>query len=405
MLKFIKRLLLLSIVLLLAAGIWGYKNGMTTDNYQTFFSEIISPDQQKESQQKTEDLQTKKSSKSTTTAEVKKQRLSNQERQTLLENPFAELDAYARKVPASTTTEIESLARYLSQKATTDLEKARAIYIWITDNIRYDDDAFNSGNYPVYSAEYVLRNRKAVCEGYSNLFTALGTAMDLAVEQVVGYSKGYGYTPGTQLKESDHAWNIVKINGDWKIMDATWGSSHGENVNGKLVSKKQFDNYWFDVDPYEAIFNHFPEDAANAFVQPLITLDQYEQMPVIEKGYFELGFKGKETFLLVQENPNLVFPKTYHVETPIKLIAAPKFKELEMGTSYYFECYIPEGVKVAAISTNNEWTHFKKTAEIFTLNFMPKATGELKIVVQHEKSGKLFSTILAYTLVRNKTAI
>ncbi|MFK8102322.1 MAG: transglutaminase domain-containing protein [Saprospiraceae bacterium] len=398
MIKLIKRLVLFSIATLIAGGIWGYKNGMTIDNYQAFLSETFSTNPQLASTPDIAIQRTKKSS----TSNTEKKNLTNQELQALLENPFSAIDTYARKAPASSTTAIETLANYLSKKATTDLEKARAIYSWMTDNISYDDDAFNSGNYPVYSAEYVLQNRKAVCEGYSNLFVALGEEMDLEVEKIVGYSKGYNYVPGKQLKESDHAWNAVKINGNWKIMDATWGSGSGENVNGKLVSKKEFDNYWFDVDPYEAIFNHFPEDKENAFIQPLISLNQYEQMPLIEKGYFELGFNGKETFLSVQDNPNLTFPKIYSFETPIKLIAAPKFKELKMEESYYFECYIPKGLNVAAISVNNEWTHFKKTDGKFTLDFAPTETGVLKIAVQHEDSGEQFSTILKYIVVRNK---
>ncbi len=42
MLKFIKRLFQLIIIFLFCGGVWGYKSGMTIDNYKEFISETIS---------------------------------------------------------------------------------------------------------------------------------------------------------------------------------------------------------------------------------------------------------------------------------------------------------------------------------------------------------------------------
>lgn len=407
MLKFIKRLLILSIVLLIGGGIWGYKNGMTKDNYKEFIKERLAKFRQKEeplkvenkpnNEKKTLNLKNKPKSKKKVTEEYKLQPLPK--------NPFSSIDRFSKNVPSSETVDVESLAQYLQQKAKTDIEKARAIYIWITDNIRYDDEAYNSGNYPDYTAEYVLQNRKAVCEGYSNLFLALGEEIGIEVEKISGYSKGYSYRVGKKFKESDHAWNAVKINGEWKIIDSTWGSGYGKNVNGKLVSKKKFDNYWFNVDPFEAIFNHFAEDSEFNFIESSISLNQYEQMPNIDEEYFELGFSGKETFSIVNSNPNTEFPKSYSPKTYVNLISAPKFKNLNMNQSYYFEFYIPRGYKVAVIDSNNDWIYFERDNGKFTINFLPKELGELKVSVQSEKSGKSFDTILVYNISENKNSI
>jgi len=390
-------------MLLIGGGIWCYKNGITKDDYEEFISEIISTYQQKEPVPQVEDepkIKEKSPKLSTDVKVVKKYEL-----QPFPRNPFSSIDEYSKKAPASATTDIQSLANYLNKKAETDTEKARAIYIWITDNIRYDDDAFNSGNYSNYTAEYVLQNRKAVCEGYSNLFLNLGEEMGIEVEKISGYSKGYDYKTGKKFDKSNHAWNAVKINGKWKIVDSTWGSGYGENMNGKLVSKKKFDGYWFNVDPFEAIFNHFPENNELSFVQPLISLSQYEQMPNLDKEYFDLGFNGRETFRNVISKLNSEFPKSYSLKTFIKLVSAPKFKTLKIDDSYYFEFYIPRGLKVAAITSSNDWTYFEREKGKFTLNFSPKEIGELKISVQHEKSEDSFGTILVYNVNQNKESI
>ena len=106
---------------------------------------------------------------------------------------FISIDLHARNCPISEEASIELLANYLQRKAITDLEKARSIYIWLTKNVSYDDIGFNSGIYGDLSAEGVLKSRKAVCEGFSNLFLALGKQMKLEIQKVSGYAKGYGY--------------------------------------------------------------------------------------------------------------------------------------------------------------------------------------------------------------------
>ena len=52
----------------------------------------------------------------------------------------------------------------------------------------------------------------------------------LEVEEISGVSKGAGYEPGMFTQNPDntddgaHAWNKVKIDGTWFLMDATWSA-------------------------------------------------------------------------------------------------------------------------------------------------------------------------------------
>ena len=52
----------------------------------------------------------------------------------------------------------------------------------------------------------------------------------LEVETISGVSKGAGYEPGMFTKnpynndDCAHAWNKVKIDGTWFLMDATWSA-------------------------------------------------------------------------------------------------------------------------------------------------------------------------------------
>src|ERR1700752_3032669 len=136
---------------------------------------------------------------------------------------FDKLDEYARKAPKQYEENTKLLAEYLIIPAKSDLEKARVIYSWMATHIKYDASAFNSNKLGDQSSLSVMKKKKGVCEGYSNLMKELCGYAGLECEKVVGYSKGYGYEVGDKIKQTDHAWNVIKIEGKWKLVDATWG--------------------------------------------------------------------------------------------------------------------------------------------------------------------------------------
>lgn len=394
--KLFKRLLLLCSLVLLAGGAWGYYHGLRPDNVKTFMSNLISGH--------TNDADT------TSTGQVKNKRkkglipafkdknATSADLQPVPPNPFSKIDKHARNCPESWEGSIDSIAIYLQEGARSDLEKARAIYIWLTDNIKYDDAGYNSGDYSDTGARAVLSTRKSVCDGFSNLFLALGEEMGLDIKKVTGYAKGYGYTPGMKFKDTDHAWNIIKIDNNWRIFDATWGQGFGENINGKLVSKNEFDEYWFNVDPYEAIFSHLPGNNEPAYVAPAPSLKMFEAIPDINETYFQLGFNGKETYNKVYSTRKFVFPGCYKVQTPIKMHLAPDQKALNINMPYSFEFYMPRGLSMALIDAENNWTYFDKRKGVFKLDYIPTTQGDLQVCVQYDKGGESYHTILEYSV-------
>lgn len=219
-------------------------------------------------------------------------------RTTTQNNQFSTIDAYARACPASEKTNLDAVATYLKKATFNDLQKARGIYTWLTAHISYDDKSYNSDNYGDNSAEGVLRSKKAVCAGFADLYTALGLRMGLHIKTVIGYAKGYGYTEGDGFDDSNHAWNAIEIDGIWRIFDATWGEGYGETGSkGQLVSVKQFNADWFDVEPEYAIFSHFPEDPADAHLSVKLSLAEYVRLPYYTPR--ELYAQNKQPYQLI----------------------------------------------------------------------------------------------------------
>ena len=105
----------------------------------------------------------------------------------------------------------------LSLGGKTTYQKVQAIYNWITANVKYDYNHLNDPTYwPQYTAYAAAVQKKAVCQGYANLFYRL--ANDAGVDCRIITGKAYN---GTQTE--DHAWNIVRMEDEkYYCLDATW---------------------------------------------------------------------------------------------------------------------------------------------------------------------------------------
>lgn len=141
---------------------------------------------------------------------------------------FADTDKFAAKVNADFKREDE---------------KARAIFTWIATHIKYDLAAYGVNERPVaYSfktqeekqakekkfkedlAQKTLKTKKGVCQGYATLFLIVAEKAGLEPVIITGTSKSHPAHIGAAPGASDHAWNAVKIGGEWKLLDATWAA-------------------------------------------------------------------------------------------------------------------------------------------------------------------------------------
>lgn len=211
-----------------------------------------------------------------------------------LDKSLAAVDRHAMAAPKAAERSIQSLAGYLAKGAGAgargDLQKARAIYRWLTANIAYDAGAFFSGSFrnERLTAEDVLRTRKGVCDGYATLFEKLGTAAGLQVAKVSGYAKGFGYVPGQKIKgEPNHAWNAVKIAGRWRLVDATWGAGY---VNGETRAfERRFQPHYFFPAPGQLIYDHLPENPRWQLLENQVSRREYENLPQLRPEFFQQG--------------------------------------------------------------------------------------------------------------------
>ena len=87
--------------------------------------------------------------------------------------PFKKIDRKSKNIFLFLSPNVEKLTKKLTAGYTSDEEKLRAIYVWITSNISYDVSRFKRGVTSHNSIETTLRKRKALCAEYSELFVAM----------------------------------------------------------------------------------------------------------------------------------------------------------------------------------------------------------------------------------------
>ena len=103
-----------------------------------------------------------------------------------------------------------------------DLEKLHAIYDWLIENVTYDKTLFgyvvangeDLRKYKGFYLEGVFDDRRAVCDGISKAFMVMARIEGIECVQVSGTAIESGV---------GHAWNKVRLNGRWYIVDATGG--------------------------------------------------------------------------------------------------------------------------------------------------------------------------------------
>ncbi|XP_027734090.1 kyphoscoliosis peptidase [Empidonax traillii] len=199
---------------------------------------------------------------------------------------FQKLDAYALKVNVKSS--VEDLVKALLKQARTDLEKVRAIWMWICHHIEYDVVGYHNKSQRLSEAKDVLQMGKSVCEGYAGLFEQMCSIAGVQCKKVSGHSKGHGYKIGqTFTEKSDHAWNAVYIEGRWHLLDSTWGTGFVDDSVTTFTYR--YNEFYFLTHPALFINTHFPDNSNWQLLKPTLTLKEFESSMLYNSSFYSLG--------------------------------------------------------------------------------------------------------------------
>jgi hypothetical protein len=170
---------------------------------------------------------------------------------------------------------LDALVEYLTSWTDDNYLKIKSIHDWICTNIEYDVPAYNKGEIKLIEPLVTLRYRTAVCGGYAMLFNIMAQKAGFEAFYVAGVTKGKSkYAIGPQGVYTRHAWNAVKINDIYYLLDPTWDSGYVNNNRFTHAYTTDF----FLTDPELFVRRHFPTAPGWLLTDDEITIEQFRTM-------------------------------------------------------------------------------------------------------------------------------
>lgn len=201
-----------------------------------------------------------------------------------------EPDVQVTDMPADQQASIEAVASYLKIRFPEQKRLAKAVHDYVALRLTYDDATLakivshDYTNIASQDAETVFRTKTGVCEGYARLFAALGKAAGLETAYVTGYirdahrrvsetnANGTDATVKAALEGYLHAWNAVKLDGNWYLVDTTWDDPKGAD---------KIESTYFLTPPKYFAYDHLPDEPKWQLVTSPISPGDFVRQPLL----------------------------------------------------------------------------------------------------------------------------
>lgn len=206
---------------------------------------------------------------------------------------FTKIDNIVKLYPKYTTP--EQLAEKINKDFNDDVSKVRAAFRWLTYNIRYDLEEYYQPKKVIefrFSTEQerleklqtikdkIVREafltKMGVCEEYAQSFKKIADLLGIEAEVIKGYVRSTSNDIGRIPRTTNHAWNAVKLDNKWIILDATWAA--GYLYNGRWI--KDFNEYFFDVDKKKIAKTHYPDSRKWKLLLNHGSLENFYNQPI-----------------------------------------------------------------------------------------------------------------------------
>lgn len=235
-------------------------------------------------------------------------------------------------------TEAEDLANLINTDFDSDEKKARAIYSWITMNVKYDIKAYYSKKRTkrikynskaekamklrkqrVRIENKTLQENKAVAEGYTTLYKRLCDLTGLYSYIIKGTAKLRTFDIGKQPRIENHAWNAVQIEKKWYFVDATFGAGTVNYI--EKTYQHDFNEKYFFTPPEKFFLNHYPKEKSWLLVEK--TPVDFANLPLFHSQFLRadleliepqlgvLDLKSKDTIQFKIKSPDPIEKLTY----------------------------------------------------------------------------------------------
>lgn len=306
---------------------------------------------------------------------------------------YSALDRHALAAPASVERDPDALLAYLLKPARTDEDKARVIYRWLTSRFSYDVASFKGRTYTRQSLEQLMRSRSGVCDGFATAMTELGRKAGLTIRTIEGRAKGGTNGELFAGNRPNHAWNMVQLDGHWKIIDATWGAGHVSDAKGYQA---ELNDFYFLADPSSLLLSHYDfEDPLGIYASRKLSLQEFEKYPYEGTRAVAVGFASDDVlrhYRLSNAQPVVdTFDQRWGA---FQVSKAPLARQLKAGHLYEFELNSSDFKRLVTFQKPGELVDFQRQGDRFAVKVKP-VRGELLVMAATGGAGE-YEALLRY---------
>ena len=298
------------------------------------------------------------------------------------ENPYARVDSLMRvyKEKIKSADELYKVIYYIRNNFEADSLRLRASIIWITENIAYDVKAFEKEDPSAAQLIYVIKNKKTICGGYASLVKFFCNSFNIECEIVNGYGRAgkNKIVMNQSYLRSNHAWNSIKINDTWRLVDATWAAGVVDDSDeDNLVYHKRFNETYYDTPPEKMILNHLPEQK-----QFQLTNKRTDQKKFMKSPLYTSEFLSHDI--------SAVLPDTALIRTKVGDTLIFKLKtDLPLRSFSAFSDNLEKATYHAPVTNKDGWIEFRYPVRLI---------GFYNLYIGYYLNSREKFTLLAYKL-------
>ncbi|WCO03687.1 transglutaminase domain-containing protein [Psychroserpens ponticola] len=248
---------------------------------------------------------------------------------------FKKADSIALVYKGDDLKNLPELSHNLTSNLDSDVERFRAIYIWVCTNVandyglylknkkkreKFEDDSLKleawNESFKKKLFSKLRKRKKTICSGYAYLVSELSRLANINCRMV----NGFGRTSTTSIDNfnaPNHSWNAVKLDNKWYLSDPTWASGivHPFNYGFKF----NYNNGLFLTSPEFFALTHYPIESKWMFLDNEIpTFQSFLENPILYgKAYKHLSAHLTPNTLnnTIQKNETITFK--YELIEPI----------------------------------------------------------------------------------------
>lgn len=213
-----------------------------------------------------------------------------------------QLDSIVSVMELSMRKDLEAAHLYMDSNGQNEEEKVWMFYGYLGTFFKYDKKRMGDMKAPFYNPELTAKKSKGVCRDFARVFEYLCTKSNIPCFSIIGKTKMPVFEFISRKfhrlsTKVNHQWNIVRVNGNWMLMDPTWTRIESKTKISVPDQKNKTSKTFNLVSVSREYYNPTPEFMAetHAPIHPAFSL--YSNVPT-----YKSIRKSPKRHLTYQEN-------------------------------------------------------------------------------------------------------